>query len=223
MQRPEAGPGEVVRREHARLARAREIATRLASGLPVTDRQLDSLYPPAIRSLSSSYWTPLRVALPAARLLVAKPGARVLDIGSGAGKFCCVAALVTTAELHGIEQRSALVQHAGDLANLLGADRASFEQGRFETLDPGRFDGFYLFNPFEENEDRALAAVDREEQPGDDWFLDDVRRAQAFLEAARPGARVATYNGMGGPLPSSYELVERVQLRRALELWVKRA
>ena len=189
----------------------------------MTDRQLDSLYPPAVRPLSSSYWTPLRVALPAARMLVQKPGARVLDIGSGAGKFCCVGALATPGRFHGIEQRAELVRHAVDLGRLLGADRASFELGSFDKLDPGAYDGFYLFNPFEENEDRTLAAADREERPGDDWFLDDVRRAQAFLADARPGARVVTYNGLGGSLPASYELVERKKLRRSLESWVKRA
>lgn len=155
-------------------------------------------------------------------MLAHTPGARVLDMGSGAGKFCCVGAVTTLAEFHGVEQRAKLVHYAREVAGLLGAERATFTQGPFDSLSPLDYDAFYLFNPFEENEDRSLAAADRRTEPGDDWVADDIRGAQAFLAAARVGARVVTYNGMGGPLPASYELLEREQLRCVLELWIKR-
>ncbi len=45
-----------------------------------------------IRKLSSFQWTPVWVADRTARLLVAAPGARILDIGGGPGKFYLVAA-----------------------------------------------------------------------------------------------------------------------------------
>lgn len=188
----------------------------------MTDRQLDALYPVDVRQMSASYWTPVRVALDAVRMLVVHDGTRVLDIGSGAGKLCCIGAILTNARFHGIEQRALLVNHARALATLLEAERAVFTCGSFESVAPEAYDAFYLFNPFEENEDRTLAAADRAQRPGDDWFLDDVRRARSFLGAARSGARVVIYNGFGAALPAEFELVERVQLRRALELWVKR-
>lgn len=220
MTAPEAAPQH--RAEERRAARARTIAARLQNGDEVSNRQFDGIYPPAIREMSSSYWTPIRVALRAARLLVCKPGARVLDIGSGAGKFCCIGAASTSGAFHGVEQRSALVGHARNVAGLLGVPRATFTCGPFDALAPDAYDGFYLFNPFEENEDRSLAAADRPSAPGDDWFRDDVRRAQAFLSAARAGARVVTYNGIGGAMPAAYALVARERMRRALELWIKR-
>ena len=202
-------------------ARGRDIAARLGRGEPVTNRQFDALYPLPLRTLSASYWTPMRVALQAARMLVDRPGARVLDIGSGAGKLCCIGAAATEGAFHGVEQRSMMVQSAREAAALLGVARATFSQGQFDALDPHAYDAFYLFNPFEENEDQSLAAADRKVQLGVDWFSDDVKRAQAFLGAARAGARVVTYNGMGGPLPAGFQLVERLKIPRALELWVK--
>lgn len=204
-------------------ARGSQLAELFRAGGVPTNRQFDVLYPVAVRTMSASYWTPVRVALQAARMLVTAPGTRVLDIGSGAGKFCCVGASSTTGVFCGVEQRAQLVQYARNVAALLGAGRATFLQGTFGSLSPSDYDAFYLFNPFEENEDRSLAAGDRTAVPGDDWFLDDVRRAQSFLGAARPGTRVVTYNGLGGPMPAAYELLERVRFKRPLDLWVKRA
>lgn len=208
--------------EQLRAERAAALAAQLRAGEPVQNKQLDALYPPAIRALSASYWTPLPVALRAVQMLVRAPGDRVLDIGSGVGKLCGVGAVVTRGVFHGVEQRAELVRIAREFVHLLGTVRASFTHGSFEQMTARDYDAFYLFNPFEENEDRSLAASDRQEFPGDDWFHDDVRRAQEFLSEAKTGARVVTYNGISGPLPECYQRVERVSMRCELELWVKR-
>lgn len=198
------------------------MAARLQRGEVPENRQFDALYPVSVRAMSASYWTPLRVALRAVQWLVDRPGARVLDVGAAAGKLCGVGAVATTGVFHGVEQRGDLVQVARTMAELLGTDRATFTQGLFDSLSPAAYDAFYLFNPFEENEDRTLAAADRNTTDGDDWFAGDVARAQTFLRGATPGARVVTYNGMGGPLPAEYELQQREIFRRPLELWIKR-
>lgn len=209
--------------EHPRAARGRKIASELRAGAVVTDRQFDALYPLAVRDQSSSYWTPVRIARRAAQHLVTRPGVRVLDVGSGAGKFCCVAAASTLGVFQGVEQRAELVQYAREVAGLLDSGLASFTHAAFDALSPRDYDGFYLFNPFEENTDRSLAAADRVASPGDDWFHDDVERARAFLARARTGARVVTYNGIGGALPDGYELAYREKLGCVLEVWVKGA
>ena len=41
------------------------------------------------------HWTPVHVARRAAQFLVTGPETRVLDVGSGPGKFCLVGALAT--------------------------------------------------------------------------------------------------------------------------------
>ena len=71
------------------------ILTRVSRGEPVADAEFDLLYPRPVRPLSERFWSPIDVARRAAELLVVRPGTRVLDVGSGAGKFCVVGALTS--------------------------------------------------------------------------------------------------------------------------------
>ena len=57
-----------------------------------SDKQFNELYPPAIQSLARRHWTPLDVARKAANYLAAEDNVKILDIGSGVGKFCLSAA-----------------------------------------------------------------------------------------------------------------------------------
>ena len=108
------------------------------------------------------------VALRAAELLVAKPGALILDVGSGAGKFCIVGALATDAGFVGIEQRPHLVDAASMLAMGLGAQRARFLAGDAFDADWRQFDGIYLFNPFQEHIGDDAGVIDRSISIADD-------------------------------------------------------
>lgn len=187
----------------------------------MTDSELHELYPLPLRTMAPAYWTPISVALRASRLLVDKPLARVLDIGAGAGKFCTVGALTTEGTFFGVEQREHLVECAREVSALMGATDASFIHGVFSALDPADYDAFYFFNPFEENLWPKESQFDFTLDTAGERFAEDVRSARCFLRAAKQGTRVVTFNGMGGPLPRCYELVERDHMSCSLELWVK--
>ncbi len=58
------------------------------------DVTFDDLYPEDIQNLSPMHWTPVDIARRASNFL-AIPNARVLDIGSGVGKFCITAGFFT--------------------------------------------------------------------------------------------------------------------------------
>ena len=80
-----------------------------ADARSIEDEKFDQIYPPRIRELSRLYWTPIRVAAEAAKLLVTTPGTRVLDVGCGPAKFCLVGASLTQGVFIGVEQREDLV------------------------------------------------------------------------------------------------------------------
>ena len=215
-----------------RAEQARRVAAKLLADVALTDSELDDLYPASLRAMAPIYWTPISVALRASSMLIEKgrdrsrrrgdaASVRVLDIGAGAGKFCLVGALATTSRFVGVEQRAHLVECAREVAGLMDASRATFVHGVFDDLDPADFDAFYLFNPFEENLWPAEKQFDATLVPAEERFGEDVRSARRFLRAAREGSRVVTYNGIGGPLPRCYELVERDHMGCAIELWVK--
>ena len=88
----------------------------LRAGWELTDLEFDRVYPSWVRRLSDMHWTPVEVARRAAALLAVDPTTRVLDVGSGVGKFCLIGALTTRATFVGIEQRENLVTVARDTA-----------------------------------------------------------------------------------------------------------
>lgn len=194
----------------------------LAHGRSVADAEFDRLYPQSIQAVSASWWTPTAVALRAAELLVADRTTRVLDIGSGVGKFCLVGAASTVGTFTGVEHREHLVAVARAAATLLGLPRVRFTHSRFEALDPTEYDAMYFFNPFEENRWELGSQLDATVELSHERFHRELREVQRFLERALPGTRVVTYHGLGGALPGSFELSLREPHRAShLELWVK--
>jgi SAM-dependent methyltransferase len=200
------------------------IADALKRGDAVEDEDFDAMYPPAMRGAAAVYWTPVPVAARAAALLATEPGTRILDVGSGVGKFCLVGAAVTDASFVGVEQRLHLVEIARDAALRLRVSRARFVHGSLDDVDPSEFGAFYFFNPFEENTWDAEDQLDQTVALSRERFALDVERAERLLAAARVGARVATYHGFGGAMPPGYLHAHRERHPRSyLDIWVKAA
>lgn len=199
----------------------RKLVEDLRSGRKVTDFRFDQVYPPAIRKISQTHWTPIEVICRAAELLVANDGTKVLDVGSGCGKFCTVAALSGRGNFIGVEQRPHLADVARKVADELGAGHATFIHGNMSELDWSNFDSFYLFNPFYENKMKSIRIDDTisHNQTKFDRYVETVK---AKLRIARPGTKVATYHGFGGEMPLGYHLIQQEALGTStLELWIK--
>jgi SAM-dependent methyltransferase len=207
--------------DERRANRLGKLAEDLRDGKIVTDFRFDQIYLPAIRKLSETHWTPIEVIRRAAELLVANDKSRVLDVGSGCGKFCTVAALSGHGKFIGVEQRPHLTEVARKVAEELNASQASFIQGNMMDLDWSSFDAFYLFNPFYENRMRSTRIDDTVLHSPEkfDRYIEIVR---GKLRLARPGTKVATYHGFGGDLPVSYHLIQKELIGTSiLELWIK--
>jgi hypothetical protein len=115
------------------------------------DAAFDTLYPRHIRELSQMHWTALDVSLEASNFLAA-PGDRILDIGSGVGKFCIAAGVYhPEATFYGVEQREELFHHAQIAKEQVGVPNVEFIHGNLTDLDYDLFDHFYFYNPFYEN------------------------------------------------------------------------
>jgi hypothetical protein len=129
-------------------------------------------------------------------------------VGSGSGKFCIVAGVQQpTLQIHGIEQRPRLVRLASRLARGLGAENVRFTAGNAAQLPWDRYDGFYFFNPFAENVFHERDRFDDSVALSTIRFSSDLLQVESQLEQARAGTVIVTYHGLGGPIPSSYELV----------------
>ena len=205
----------------AMMVPASDLHRLLQQGEPVADRWFDELYTPSIRALSSTFWTPVRVAQRAALLLRTGTKRRVLDIGSGAGKFCLVAAASTELEVTGIEHRKHLVNVAVRAAERLGV-HVRFVHGDLLAVDWAAFDSFYLYNPFVENLCPVTDRIDGSVELSEQRFRDDLQTVLEAMAHARVGTRVVTYHGLGADLPPTYSLASREWAGSGeLRLWVK--
>jgi SAM-dependent methyltransferase len=193
---------------------------------PVTadDLAFGRLYPPDIRILSSLYWTPVAVARRAAHLFRNAGAQHVLDVGSGVGKFAIAAAAVAPdVQFTGIEQRARLVEVARRVAVGLQLPNVDFEVGDATAIEWSAYDGLYFFNPFYENLFEPDERIDMDVELGSSRFFDEVLRVEALLGAAPEGTVMVTYHGLGGRIPTSYELVACEPAHTdSLRLWVKR-
>jgi SAM-dependent methyltransferase len=198
------------------------VAAALKSGHLVADRTFDRVYPSELRFASRQHWTPLSVAARAARLLVEAGASRILDVGSGPGKFCITGALTTDAVFIGIERRPQLVQIASAVAFRLGASRARFIHADVLRYPFDRFDGLYLFNPFCECLAPDLMRIDDTVVFSPPLFQKSVLTTARKLARLPVGVAVATYHGFGGVMPQNYSCMHREAAGTdQLDLWIK--
>lgn len=184
-----------------------------------SDAQLDALLPRPVRRVSSVYWTPVRVARRAAQIFDDLGVSRVLDVGSGPGKFCIVAgARAPRISFVGIEHRPHLVAAAQSLAASVGATNVTFVHGDATCLPWAGFDGFYVFNSFAENGFSFDNQFDQTVELSRVRRIDDVMRVERWLATRDVGTVLVTYHGLGGPIPGSYE---RVHVEAAGSAWLR--
>jgi SAM-dependent methyltransferase len=193
----------------------------LKAGKSVSDSRVDALFPPELRVHSKVHFTPVKVALRVRDWLGNEPSLRVLDVGSGCGKFCLVFAATGAGKVTGIEQRPNLHTAAEEAAGALGLRNASFVCGRMEDLDWRAFNVFYFFNPFYERIAHRKGIDDRT-PPHAALYFDHIRTVRDKLDGVKSGSRVVTYHGMGGRLPPDWLQVRTESIHTdELQLWVK--
>ena len=185
-----------------------------------SDEAFDRLYPAAVQALSKRHWTPLQVAREASAFLGADPRVKILDIGSGAGKFCLAAAHFNpTPFYYGIEQRKNLVYNAETARQVLRMDNVSFIHGNFTQVHFRDYDHFYFYNSFYEN----ITAVNRMDESIDysvELYNYYNRYMFKQLEQTPPGTRLAAFHSMEDEVPPGFHVVGSSP-DRLLKFWIK--
>ncbi len=185
-----------------------------------SDIDFDQLYPLQIQALASRHWTPLGVARKAASFLAVDRDARILDIGSGAGKFCLAAAhFRPQAHYFGVEQRKNLLGHANEAKSVLSLENVHFLHGNFTQLNFRNFDHFYFFNAFYEN----LSGTDKIDHCIDysaELFYYYNRYLYKELALKPAGTRVATFHSLEDEIPPDF-LLAGTDLDNLLKFWIK--
>jgi SAM-dependent methyltransferase len=187
-----------------------------------TDAGFNSIYPPSMQALARQHWTPLHVVKLATEFLTSgPPSAKILDIGSGAGKFCLAGACFAPEHyFYGIEQREYVFAEAVKAQKKIGVSNVSFRHGNFTQMDLRRFDHFYFFNSFYENihdEGRMDENIDYSES----LYSYYVRYLHSGLQSMPAGTKIVTYHSLYEEIPLSYDLVDTLEGGN-LNFWIKR-
>lgn len=185
-----------------------------------SNTKFDSLYTPKFQAISKVHFTPLDVALRAADYLAKNKGTKILDIGSGAGKFCLVGAATTSSTYVGVEQRKNLVTLSNKLAKKLSLDNLQFLQANINVIDFSDYDAFYFFNSFNENIDSSQA-IDETVFHQEELFEDYTKYVREQLAACPVGTRLVTYWTNWAEIPLGYDLVE-TDFNGKLNFWEKK-
>lgn len=186
----------------------------------MTDDEFDAFYPMKMRKISGTQWTPVTVAKKAIDFLVQGSHTRVLDLGSGTGKFCIVAAMSTEASVTGVEQRENLILLSRKLASYYKVENASFIHADIKDTNFADYDAFYFFNSFEEMVN-LKDKIDSNNQSDQEQYDQYRKFLMNKFDNARLGTRVVTYCGEGGVVPDTYTLIKSTNKGKLL-FWEKR-
>ena len=184
------------------------------------DRSFDEQYSPRIQKLSNVHWSPLPIVKSAAEFLAPLPASTVIDIGSGAGKFCIAAAHhCPQSEFHGIEQRESLHQVALRIKAQTGLTNVHFMHGNFTEIKLAPYTGIYFYNAFAENL-YPFGRIDNTIQYSPSLYNYYANYLFKMLEEKTPGTRLATYHLGKEEVPACYTLQYSL-FDQKLKLWIR--
>lgn len=184
-----------------------------------SDESFNLLYPDTLQDVSETHFTPVDVSKIAAVYLSDNADTKILDIGSGAGKFCIVGSICTKGNFTGIEQRASLHQIAFDLSIQHALQNINFIHGNVIDLKFKDYNAFYCFNPFYEHICPPGKMNDEIEINTAFYDLYSVY-VKEQLDSMPIGTRLVTYFSYLHEVPESYQLMDS-QFDDKLKMWKK--
>ncbi|MRG48264.1 methyltransferase [Chitinophaga sp. SYP-B3965] len=187
----------------------------------VTDSAFDWLYPERIQQLSKRHWTPMSVARKSAQFLANSPGKKVLDIGSGVGKFCILGGIsFPQVNFYGVEQREELYHLSLEAKEVANVQNVDFIHANFTKIDLDAYDNYYFYNSFFENIDDG-DKIDNAVECSANLYVYYSRFLYRALEKKCSGTRLVTFHSLENEVPPSYQVVD-VSPDFQLKMWIKR-
>ena len=191
----------------------------IQSDIEVADSEFDLIYPRKIKEVSKIHFTPVRIAKVAAYYLAGNAGTKVLDVGSGAGKFCMIGSACTEGHFYGVEQRKNLCSAAKRISNHYNLTNVQFINSNITDVEFKAFDAFYCFNPFYENVN-VLGRIDDKVELNRKLYDDYSEYVKEQLTDMPIGTKLVTYYSFLKEVPDSYQ-VQFAAFDEKLKFWEK--
>lgn len=174
----------------------------------MTDKAFDELIPDYLQAKIKQHFTPQEVIAKAAPFLCSSPHAKILDIGSGVGKFCLMAGTAfPNHNFYGVEIRDDLFEIACLLKKELGRTNVEFIHSDIKQIPLQDFDHFYLFNPFHENIE-SEHAIDEAMVLNEKKYLEYSGYIYRQLKRLPVGTRIASFHMPEASFPETYHILD---------------
>lgn len=177
----------------------------LKLNIDIPDKDFNAIYPPKISRLARQHWSSVSVSKLASEYLVERPGTKVLDIGSGAGKFCMIGATNTKGHFTGVEQRSELVELSTQLSESYRIHNVKFIHANITSIRFIDYNAFYFYNSFYENID-ILNSIDDTVRLDIQLYHEYSTHLVEQLALSPVGTRLVTFCSPLDIIPQSFKL-----------------
>jgi hypothetical protein len=191
----------------------------IQSDIEVADSDFDLIYPKKVKEVAAIHFTPVRIAKVAAYYLAENTGTKVLDVGSGAGKFCMIGSACTNGFFYGVEQRKNLCSIAKRISNHYNLKNVQFINSNITDIEFKVFDAFYVFNPFYENLS-TTGGIDNTIELDRKLYDDYSLYVKNQLDTMPIGTKLVTYYSFLKEVPDSYK-VQLAAFDEKLKFWEK--
>lgn len=194
------------------------------------DSEFDRFFSEHFREHASIHFTPLIVVKKALQWLEIHlgevPNIKVLDVGSGCGKFCNAAAIRSeernSFQYYGVEDRGVFFEESKRMASLFHLKNVQYKKADALKEDFNDYDVLYFFNPFYEHILPSIQ-IGYGVQYSEITYRNRLNLTEEKLKKMKKGNLVLTYNGFGGDFPESFEKIESEFVGSALlECWIKK-
>lgn len=185
----------------------------------IIDKDFDAIYPQHIQKLSNPHWTPINICIEASKFLAINEKTKILDIGSGVGKFCFIGASTTQSQYIGIEQRKELIEISNVIVRKYLIENVNFINDNIININFNNYDCFYFGNPFFENL-KILNVIDESIQFSKQLYLEYNTYVKKQLLLTKPKTKLATFCDQTGIVPKNFKLIES-KFGETLKLWEK--
>ncbi len=192
----------------------------IKSNIEIVDTDFDLIFEEKVQEASGIHFTPIKVAKMAAQYLADDKSPKILDIGSGAGKFCMIGAACTEGYFVGVEQRERLHLEAIRLSEQYKLTNVSFINTNITNIDFKDYDAFYIFNAFYENISLFGGSIDDDIELKRELYESYSLYVKGQLEAMPDGTKLVTYFSFGKEIPKNY-IIRYTAFDEKLKMWEK--
>ncbi len=186
----------------------------------ISDEEFDHIFPKREQRISNRHWTPIHISKMASEFLCHKDNLNILDIGSGVGKFCLVAAtLHPKCNFWGVDFRANFVNIASKIKRSYAMNNLNFMCRDILGMSIMEYDGAYFFNAFQERID-ATAKIDEQSIRSHFQYYKYMEHLFNQFNHMAIGSRIATYHTPSFFIPKNFRLEEE-HLNGMLRFYVK--